>query len=1584
MTVNDKLFDRIVDHMTDVRLYEESVQVQNRRIIRRHRANIKSLLQRDIRADLTPEVSRFGTELLSHKRNTLLEFSTSQLDFHSDNLHREVSRFFEVKKPKTRELLAQITGPNIKGPSDLTTNIRNVSAGELVRIQSKVRLGLARGKSQKEIIADVLKTTKITEYQARALTRTAITSTQTAALKKVAEDNRDIVKGFMFTAILDARTSPICSYHNGKVYDIDDRRFIPPLHWNCRSSIVPILKSKEEMEQVATNNIAVFGEKHTKSNVLAVEKRIEAYKPKYVYHEFYEDAETIAWAKKNGFILKKGDLSYAEKQALIKKYGGATEQFQRDREAFMYRQIQSADKTVRNAFLMGNDHAFDPDSIIFKDKSIGKTDFTGKFFPARTRIKKDKLALVDTKMFNGVPSIIQSFNEWLKRQSFAVQVKLLGNEERAKLFRGGAIDAREFVTPTGTAIGIQTLRRRAAEITSIFKPRQRIRDEEVRLSVSRPSDLTRSPKNKEALRNMFLLDSDDYTKTLSLTDYKGTSLVGKTASRRRVGNEFDERNFSADPLTGEIKNNNLYDPDFNLYQERLDFMRNSKTLRPDDKEFIESLVASLDDKVSVNQQTVIVENLRVVFERFYNDKRLWEDFSSVVRAENRFAVQNVSRLLDVRSRKRSEMFVSYLSKDTPQVQILGKYYNFQELQDNLLKDQRFIDAWRRTEGKKLAQKLYFTGRAPLRVYFRKLIDKYPTREKLIKRLLKDTGFDKAYKLYKSTFDREPTDSWITRIYSKKREVIRSILDYEFAVISKRPKSSLVDEKALDNITKIAKLIASGQSTDYDTLAINIGKQFSKDFKNLVPFTKHNLADYHKEGSIILQYMVDNGYIKVQFRGKTRRGVIDLETGRASGGWADTISREVIVVDKNLIKLQEAERRVTIARRLGNTNERDRLYVKAGKKTYIDARGNDTGIPIISRDKFADYDEKQIDREMAEMLNHVMDVEYQVDAEFATFMDDVVRFRDPRGNTKYYDSINEFRHEILNRGEQGYGLMSTVKYHVQRGKSFRTNAFIDSRGRVYHRGYLTPTGGEVVRPFLNSGRAVYMSEEALDELKIQIGAMIGPGTEALTQYGRREIFRRHEKDLIKLGEILQSTTQRDRRIREFLEHPLIKNLEGAEVPKMTRMALEYKRIDDHLKSGRPIESYRTRLMIENDASSSGAQIIALSTGDRSIAQASNVLATKQKNRLYDLVAMDTVNDPEFLKNPALRDAGLTWEDLAKAAKAQNMVSFYGAGAATKTANVANKFAKVLEEKGFITITKEELNSQLRIIDGKIKVANRLGATATEAELVSFRKELVELVNKSQPAGRTLLKDAQDIHPDVADFVFKMSSSRKGIIGRKDFSEISRIMSKNMSARAPVTDNFINFWKKAAVTYVNETQKVDIPWVTFDGKIMTQRYRPKPQERIDFTDPVSGRRISNIYESSAEDGKLLGKNSVNRASIGLGVNGNHSNDAVIVRKFHDWARKNNVDSATIHDAFFTNISEANRAKTALRTIYADALEGDTIRKTLREMRRQGLSQKSYNELLKEATDLGLIDPNNKITREDILSPFKTGEDWYGIGP
>jgi hypothetical protein len=85
-----------------------------------------------------------------------------------------------------------------------------------------------------------------------------------------------------------------------------------------------------------------------------------------------------------------------------------------------------------------------------------------------------------------------------------------------------------------------------------------------------------------------------------------------------------------------------------------------------------------------------------------------------------------------------------------------------------------------------------------------------------------------------------------------------------------------------------------------------------------------------------------------------------------------------------------------------------------------------------------------------------------------------------------------------------------------------------------------------------------------------------------------------------------------------------------------------------------------------------------------------------------------------------------------------------------------------------------------------------------------------------------------------------------------------------------------------------------------------------------------------------------------------------------------------------AFFTNIADAQRAKDAIRSLYADAVESNTILNTLKAMRADGLSQATYNRLVAKAKAEGLIDPPNKITKKDILAPIPKGFDFYGIGP
>lgn len=198
------------------------------------------------------------------------------------------------------------------------------------------------------------------------------------------------------------------------------------------------------------------------------------------------------------------------------------------------------------------------------------------------------------------------------------------------------------------------------------------------------------------------------------------------------------------------------------------------------------------------------------------------------------------------------------------------------------------------------------------------------------------------------------------------------------------------------------------------------------------------------------------------------------------------------------------------------------------------------------------------------------------------------------------------------------------------------------------------------------------------------------------------------------------------------------------------------------------------------------------------------------------------------------------------------------------------SSVLGKRDVLVTTRKEFLVIQKQIDQKIKEATALGATETAADLTAFKRELLELTNNpSAFAGRDMIAEAMEIHPDVARFTEKFTGGRSKI-GPEAFKQIAGIMSEKLRERAPVTDNFIDFYKRLAQDYARSTKKVRIPWVTFDGKTLYQDYRPKLQSEIRFYDPESRRYIRNIYQMDAEDGKLLGKN-VGDVRLGFGVNG-----------------------------------------------------------------------------------------------------------------
>lgn len=205
--------------------------------------------------------------------------------------------------------------------------------------------------------------------------------------------------------------------------------------------------------------------------------------------------------------------------------------------------------------------------------------------------------------------------------------------------------------------------------------------------------------------------------------------------------------------------------------------------------------------------------------------------------------------------------------------------------------------------------------------------------------------------------------------------------------------------------------------------------------------------------------------------------------------------------------------------------------------------------------------------------------------------------------------------------------------------------------------------------------------------------------------------------------------------------------------------------------------------------------------------------------------------------------------------------------------------------------------------------------------------------------------------------------------------------------------------------------NIPWVNFDGKVIEQNFTQSFEERLVYKNK-DGEWITNVLQvpqkTSAswwdeiinKDGKINDIADATKARTAFAVNGNHSNDATLVKQFHLWGKENGVPTSTIHDAFFANTADMLKARKALRKIYAKSLGRNVIQETLLEMRKRGLPKELYDMYLNEAIELGLIPIPGRsrvggklLTKEDILTVdqilkpvpdgFRTDYGWYGVG-
>jgi hypothetical protein len=297
--INDDLANEYVTHAVNIQRLAEGTKGEVLNLLTDLQGELSQMLHNE---DLAGEVST--TDKLAKAENLLKETHQTiataydDIDNHVHNQLLEVADIASHQNGKilnsvfNKEVASTALTPNTLQELVKDTMIEGSPAGAwwkkqsddtAHRFASQVRMGLAQGETTPQIVTRIIgkptgkkipltnakgKTKLVKEYaggsmdvskrEATALVRTAVQTVNNNVQDKTFEQNQDILGGKQLLVTLDSRTSPICQARSGAAWDFKGEPLPsspvkipfpgpPPYHFNCRSILIPITKSWNDL-----------------------------------------------------------------------------------------------------------------------------------------------------------------------------------------------------------------------------------------------------------------------------------------------------------------------------------------------------------------------------------------------------------------------------------------------------------------------------------------------------------------------------------------------------------------------------------------------------------------------------------------------------------------------------------------------------------------------------------------------------------------------------------------------------------------------------------------------------------------------------------------------------------------------------------------------------------------------------------------------------------------------------------------------------------------------------------------------------------------------------------------------------------------------------------------------------------------------------------------------------------------------------------------------------------------------------------------------------------------------------------------
>ena len=210
----------------------EYIKIEIDRLNARAKITRLQALQDAINVELTKVTHEYQMTL----EDTLIGLFTEQ--------YKEVSELLGIMAPViNREAIKTIIEYPYAGKM-FSDRIWDNKDALVKHIKQTLTAGSIRGDSIQKMSRQLKKDLNVLYYQAERLVRTETNYAMNQGHLKGYADS-GVVEKYEFLAAIDSRTSKLCKNQNGKVYKLSDATVgvnYPPLHPNCRSTVIPVLE----------------------------------------------------------------------------------------------------------------------------------------------------------------------------------------------------------------------------------------------------------------------------------------------------------------------------------------------------------------------------------------------------------------------------------------------------------------------------------------------------------------------------------------------------------------------------------------------------------------------------------------------------------------------------------------------------------------------------------------------------------------------------------------------------------------------------------------------------------------------------------------------------------------------------------------------------------------------------------------------------------------------------------------------------------------------------------------------------------------------------------------------------------------------------------------------------------------------------------------------------------------------------------------------------------------------------------------------------------------------------------------------